>query len=110
MGEDEFLTYNIGKLIQLFRRRQLSLVEVTRACLNRIASSNERLSAYITVLAENALNGARKAESAFMRGHAGGILPGRTNLGQGCIQPYSLACNYLTVRFRERRNARWPNR
>lgn len=76
MKEDEFLAYDIGKLIQLFRRRHLSPVEVTRACLDRIASFNERLSAYITVLAEDALNEARKAEHAFMQGHAGGILQG----------------------------------
>src|SRR3989337_1284918 len=76
MRQDEFLTYDIQKLIQLFRRRQLSPVEVTEACLDRIESLNEKLSAYVTVMTEGALRGARKAESAFVHGYADGILQG----------------------------------
>ncbi len=52
----------------LFRRRELSPVELTLAQLDRIHSLQDTLHAYITVTDEIALREARAAEAALLRG------------------------------------------
>ena len=57
-------------------RRELSPVEITRACLDRIAAGNDSLRAFITVTADQALAEAARAEQEIARGHYRGPLHG----------------------------------
>src|SRR5271163_4292249 len=58
------------------RRKEVSPVELTRACLNRIEKLNPALNAYITVTAESALAEAHAAEAEISRGEWRGPLHG----------------------------------
>ena len=58
------------------RRKEVSPVEVTRACLDRIQKLNPALNAFITVTAESALEEARAAEIEISRGEWRGPLHG----------------------------------
>jgi aspartyl-tRNA(Asn)/glutamyl-tRNA(Gln) amidotransferase subunit A len=66
----------IEELARRLRRREVSPVEVTRACLDRIAKLNPTLNAFITVTAESALAEARAAEIEISRGEWRGPLHG----------------------------------
>ena len=57
-------------------QREVSSVEVTRSVLDRIAQLNERLNAYITVTAEEALSQAEEADRRLARGEVPGPLCG----------------------------------
>jgi aspartyl-tRNA(Asn)/glutamyl-tRNA(Gln) amidotransferase subunit A len=56
---------SIAEIGKLYRARKLSPVELTRFLLDRIATSNTRLNAYLTVCEEQALQQAVRAESVF---------------------------------------------
>jgi aspartyl-tRNA(Asn)/glutamyl-tRNA(Gln) amidotransferase subunit A len=58
----------VAELARLYRRRELSPVEVTRATLDRIARLNPELNAYITVMSESAMAAARAAEGQIGSG------------------------------------------
>src|SRR3984885_7567374 len=58
------------------RRRDVSPVELTRACLDRIEKLNPTLNAFITVTAESAMAEARAAEAEILRGEWRGPLHG----------------------------------
>jgi len=61
---------------ELYQRQQLSPVELTRLCLDRIETLNPRLNAFITVTRESALAEANQAETEIRRGVARGPLHG----------------------------------
>ena len=61
-----FLT--IHQAGELFRSGELSPVELTRACLDRIEQTDDRLHSFILLLADEALRQARVAESEMLRG------------------------------------------
>ena len=61
---------------ELIRSSQVSPVEVTQACLSRIAALNPELNAFITVTEEMALAQAREAEAEIQRGRWRGPLHG----------------------------------
>ncbi len=66
MASDSALAFaSISEIGKLYRARKLSPVELTRFLLDRIASLNPRLDAYLTVCEELALQQAAGAESAF---------------------------------------------
>jgi aspartyl-tRNA(Asn)/glutamyl-tRNA(Gln) amidotransferase subunit A len=58
------------------QKKEVSPVELTRACLERIEQLNPRLKAFITVTGDSALEEARKAESEIVRGEWKGPLHG----------------------------------
>ena len=66
----------IVDLAPRIRRKEVSPVEVTRACLGRIGKLDPALNAFITVTAESALEEARAAESEISRGEWRGPLHG----------------------------------
>ena len=72
---DELTNLSAGKLAALMRGREVSPVEVVEAYLRRIERLNPGLGAVVT-LAPDALELAREAESAIMRGDEVGILHG----------------------------------
>ena len=61
---------------ELVRRKAISPVELTRACLLRIEQLNPALNAFITVTAEQAMAQAREAEAEVRRGRWRGPLHG----------------------------------
>src|SRR5271154_644168 len=66
----------IVELAPRLRRKEVSPVELTRACLDRIEKLNPALNAFITVTAESALAEARTAEVEISRGEWRGPLHG----------------------------------
>jgi aspartyl-tRNA(Asn)/glutamyl-tRNA(Gln) amidotransferase subunit A len=66
----------IAALALRLRRKEMSPVEITRACLERIERLNPALNAFITVMAESALAEARAAEAEIGRGEWRGPLHG----------------------------------
>ncbi|MGB9074380.1 MAG: amidase [Terriglobales bacterium] len=66
----------IQHLSQRIRDRSLSPVELTEDCLVRIEKLNPELNAFITVLAESALDQAHRAEQEVQRGNYRGLLHG----------------------------------
>ena len=61
---------------ELIRNGELSPVELTRACLERIQDTDERLRSFILLLADEALEQARTAEAEILRGSYRGPLHG----------------------------------
>ena len=66
----------IQQLSQQVRSRSISPVELTEDCLARIENLNPELNAFITVMAESALDQARCAEQEIQRGNYRGPLHG----------------------------------
>ena len=66
----------IVDLASQLRRKEISPVELTRRCLERIEKLNPSLNAFITVMRESALAEARAAEDAISRGEWRGPLHG----------------------------------
>jgi aspartyl-tRNA(Asn)/glutamyl-tRNA(Gln) amidotransferase subunit A len=66
----------IVDLAPRIRRKEISPLELTRACLDRIERLNPTLNAFITVTTESALEEARKAENEIQRGDWRGPLHG----------------------------------
>src|SRR5919204_4451389 len=64
------------EIARLIRTKALSPVEVTRTVLERIDSINPRVNAFCTITAESAMDTARAAEQAVMRGAPLGPLHG----------------------------------
>ncbi|OFV95386.1 MAG: hypothetical protein A3H28_02220 [Acidobacteria bacterium RIFCSPLOWO2_02_FULL_61_28] len=60
----------------MVRRKKVSPVELTKACLARIEQWNPKLNAFVTVTAESALAEAREAEAEIQRGRWRGPLHG----------------------------------
>jgi aspartyl-tRNA(Asn)/glutamyl-tRNA(Gln) amidotransferase subunit A len=70
---------SLGTILELaprLRGREISPLELTRACLDRIETHNPALNAFITVTAETALAEARAAEDEIARGQWRGPLHG----------------------------------
>jgi aspartyl-tRNA(Asn)/glutamyl-tRNA(Gln) amidotransferase subunit A len=67
---------SIGQAAQLVSARDLSPVELTRSVLQRIEETDDRVHAYVTVLANSALESAQAAEAAIARGDYLGPLHG----------------------------------
>lgn len=67
---------SLAEASALLRSRKLSPVDLTRACLDRIARLNPRLNAFITVTEDSALTQARQADAELREGHWHGPLHG----------------------------------
>ena len=66
----------ISELAQRLRRREISPVEITGACLERIEKQNLALNAFITVMADSSLAEAQTAEGQIAHGERRGPLHG----------------------------------
>jgi aspartyl-tRNA(Asn)/glutamyl-tRNA(Gln) amidotransferase subunit A len=109
----DLTTMTIAEAARLMVRRDLSPVELTQAALERIDVLNPRLNAFITVLDEQAMATARKAEQEIMAGRGRGPLHGipialkdlcatkgvRTTAGSKILQNYTPRHD-ATVAFR----------
>jgi aspartyl-tRNA(Asn)/glutamyl-tRNA(Gln) amidotransferase subunit A len=63
-------------LLGLYRRRELSPVEATRAVLERIDAQNATTNAYCLVRGDEALAAARQSEQRWLAGQPAGLLDG----------------------------------
>src|SRR3979490_116833 len=66
----------IAEAARLIAARQLSPVELTRACLDRVHALDSRLNAFVHLTEERALAEARAAEATIMAGGPNGKLHG----------------------------------
>ncbi|KEO85266.1 amidase [Tumebacillus flagellatus] len=73
---NEFAWMSATEMAHLIRTRQVSPVEIMTATLARIEELNPQLNAFVTLVPEQALEGARAAEEAVMRGRPIGALHG----------------------------------
>lgn len=76
MSTEDLVFLSAMQQAELLRRREVSPVELTRACLDQIASLDDRLRAWITVDETQALESARQAESEIAAGDYRGPLHG----------------------------------
>lgn len=67
---------SIAEASDLLRRKQISPVDLTKACLARIEQLNPTLNAFITVMHDSALAQAREAEAEISAGNWRGPLHG----------------------------------
>jgi aspartyl-tRNA(Asn)/glutamyl-tRNA(Gln) amidotransferase subunit A len=67
---------SIAEAASKLRSREVSSVELTRACLDRIALLGPKLNAFITVTEEEALASAERADAEIKAGHYRGPLHG----------------------------------
>jgi aspartyl-tRNA(Asn)/glutamyl-tRNA(Gln) amidotransferase subunit A len=70
---DDLAFLSIAEASALIRKRKLSSLELTEACLARIGAVDQTLNAFITVMAEAARMAARQAMQARYRGPLHGI-------------------------------------
>ena len=68
--------FTIAEASDLLRRKKISPVELTTACLDRIEQLNPSINAFITVMHESALAQAREAETEISAGNWCGPLHG----------------------------------
>jgi aspartyl-tRNA(Asn)/glutamyl-tRNA(Gln) amidotransferase subunit A len=73
---DDLAYATIGELAPRLEQREISPVELTSACLERIATLDSRVNAYITVLQESAIREAEQAEREIAAGQYRGPLHG----------------------------------
>ncbi|WP_407542060.1 amidase (plasmid) [Deinococcus radiomollis] len=76
MADPDLLFSSISQIGALYRSAQLSPVELTRLCLERVEALNPVLNAFITVTADEALRQATQAERELRSGHDRGPLHG----------------------------------
>ncbi len=76
MASNEILDLDVAGLSANLRDKKLSPVEVTAAYLDRIARVDEKIRAYITVTADEAIAAAKKAESEITSGNWRGTFHG----------------------------------
>src|SRR5215471_1401069 len=73
VSEDELTAFSLTEVSEKIRKRVVSPVELTKACLRKIERLNPKLNAYITVVADQALARARQAEAEPWKGPLHGI-------------------------------------
>ncbi|MDQ8726636.1 amidase [Bradyrhizobium sp. LHD-71] len=76
LERSELLDFSIADLGRMMRNGSVSPVELTTACLERIARHDAALNSFITVTAETALSQARRAEAELASGRDRGPFHG----------------------------------
>src|SRR5712691_12630781 len=76
MADDDLCFLSIAELASLMRARTVSPVEVTEAHLARIDRLNPTLNAFVTIMAAEARDAARRAEAELKAGRWRGPLHG----------------------------------
>ena len=76
MNKQSLTTLSALTLGQMIRDREISPVEMTNTCLERIHCLDNRINSFIRVLDEDAISEANKAQDEIMAGHWRGPLHG----------------------------------
>ena len=69
----EFFRLTIAEACKRLARREISAVELTRACLDRVAAMESRLNAFITLCAREAMEQAESADQRIAAGTASSL-------------------------------------
>ena len=72
----ELYQFSIAEISELVRKKEVSPVEITQVCLDRIEQYNSSLNAFISVYADEAINQAKKAETEIIKNQYKGKLHG----------------------------------
>ena len=72
----DYTYLSITELSELIRKKTVSPVEITKACLKRVELLNPKLNAFITITAEQAMKEAKSAETEIRNGKLKGPLHG----------------------------------
>jgi aspartyl-tRNA(Asn)/glutamyl-tRNA(Gln) amidotransferase subunit A len=76
MSTSHVFDLSLSEVLRLLKNRQISPVELTRACLERIGTIDPLLNCFITLTPEIALAQAQKAEKELRKGEDPGLLAG----------------------------------
>lgn len=98
--DDDLTKLSIAEASRRIAGREISPVELTRAYLGRIERIDERVNAYITVTAEQALKQARALERELMAGRSRGPLHGiplglKDNIDTADVQTTAASAVYV---------------
>ena len=96
---DDLCFLSAAELRDRFTRREVSPVEVTRAVLARVERLQPALNCFITVAADEALDAARRAEEALMRGAAAGMLHGIPFTAKDLVDTRGMRTTYGSLLF-----------
>jgi amidase len=99
----ELIYASATTLVRRIRNREISSEEVVQAHLQQIERVNPRLNAVVQLVAEEALDEARAADAALMRGQWIGALHGVPFTVKDWIDAAGLPCTGGDPRFRDRR-------
>lgn len=75
-SEEALLSWDITRLSEMIRRKEISPVDVVEQTLQRIEERNPSLNAFVTILSEEAVREAKLAEAEIMAGDWKGPLHG----------------------------------
>ncbi|MBI4251610.1 MAG: hypothetical protein HY618_04040 [Candidatus Tectomicrobia bacterium] len=106
MANDELCYLSVHELSIRIRRRELSPVEVVEACLRRTEALNPRLSAFLTVAADQAREEARRAEREIAAGRWRGPLHGIPYGAKDIIETAGIRTTHGSSFFRDHLPAR----
>jgi aspartyl-tRNA(Asn)/glutamyl-tRNA(Gln) amidotransferase subunit A len=98
----ELTAMTLHEASELVRKKSVSPVELTRACLERIAQLNPALNAFITVTADSALDEARRAEDEIQHGQRKGPLHGIPIALKDLVDTAGVLTTAASAVFRER--------
>ncbi|HJT87141.1 MAG TPA: amidase, partial [Bryobacteraceae bacterium] len=98
----ELTGLSLSEAAELLRQKSVSPVELTRACLERIAQLNPGLNAFITITADSAQEQARRAEAEIQRGRWKGPLHGIPLALKDLVDTAGVATTAGSAVFRER--------
>lgn len=98
----ELTSLALSEAAGLVRNKSVSPVELTRACLERIAQLNPGQNAFITVTADSAVEEARRAETEIRRGGWKGPLHGIPLALKDLVDTAGIATTAGSAVFRQR--------
>ncbi len=98
----ELLKLSLVQASELVRKKSVSPVELTRACLERIEELNPAVNAFITITGELALKQARQAEAEIQAGNWRGPLHGVPIALKDLIDTAGIKTTAASAVFRDR--------
>jgi len=87
MAESKYLYMTLTEASKLIKSREISPVDLTQFCLDRIDSIDEKLNSFITICHQHAMSAAKKAEGEIINGTYHGPMHGI---------PYAVKDIYMT--------------
>ena len=76
LDETETFYFSAAKLVELYKSKKLSPVEVANDVLGRIQTVNKFVNAFVKINEETAIIEARESEKRWMAGEPSGLLDG----------------------------------